>query len=210
MNSHLTHQPVPRRRVLHGAAWSVPAVALATAAPAAAASTPPARPGDLALAVLDPASDGTRNTPIYWGNTMRIAQHGDLPPGIIITNVGSTPVSQASGTLELQMQNMDGVSRLAYRTQVRGNTAGYTLIDTTPGIPPANGSRTYRWTLTRPLQPGATVTIPFEYFTPRIFANPDFSVLVIASLSDEISDDFNDTDARIGFVPGYTSTIFGP
>ncbi|GAA1347082.1 hypothetical protein [Falsarthrobacter nasiphocae] len=200
-----------RRRVVGAAAWSAPIIALSSAAPAMAASQPPlGEPGDLAIAIVDPAADGSLNTPIYWGNTTQVAQMGDMPPGLVVTNVGSTPIASATGTLELQMQNQDATSNLAYRTQARTTDSFFTLVDTTPGVPPTGAARTYRWTLTRPLQPGESVTIPFQYYTPKTFTNPDFSVLVLATINDAVEFDSNDLDARVGFVPGYSTTIFGP
>ncbi len=210
MNTPLINTQVSRRRIVQGAAWAVPAVAFATAAPSASASAPAAIAGDLAISVVDPAADGSMNTPIYWGATTQVAQYGDMPPAITITNVGSTTVTNATGTLELQMQNMDGTSQIAYRTQAREYVGTFVLTDTTPLIPATTASRTYNWTLTQTLAPGQSVTIPFQYFTPKTFANPDFSVLVYATVNDTVAGDWNDTDARVGFVPAYSSSIFAP
>lgn len=102
------------------------------------------------------------------------------------------------------MQNMDGTSQIAYRTQAREN------VDTTPAVPATEASRTYTWTLTQPLAPGQSVTIPFQYYTPKTFSNPDFSVLVYATINDAVPGDTDDVDARVGFVPGYDSSVFAP
>ena len=97
---------------------------------------------------------------------------------------------------------MDGTSQIAYRTQAREN------VDTTPAVPATEASRTYTWTLTQPLAPGQSVTIPFQYYTPKTFSNPDFSVLVYATINDAVPGDTDDVDARVGFVPGYDSWVF--
>ena len=238
-HSSSQHSPSPRssgrhapsrRSVLAGAALAVPALAVpaltpASAAPAPAGQAPAALssgaslPGsrrrrgaaDLALALLDPPVDGERSTPVHWGGTGRVAQRGALPPGLKISNVGSEAVSSATGFIEVQMQNAFGAGHhLAYRLRIRSSHAGFSLLDTTPGIPATNASRTYRWTLSQTLKPGESTVIPFEYYTPKTFTNPDFAVLVMARVEDSARGDGNDVTARLGSVPGYSSTVFSP
>lgn len=224
------HSP-SRRTVLTGAALAVPALALPVLAPESAAASVAAgpapaalspgasRPGarrrrgaaDLALALLDPPVNGERSTPIHWGSTGRVAQRGALPPGLRITNAGKETVSSAHGLIEVQMQNAFGAGHhLAYRLRIRSPRGEFSLLDTTPGIPATNASRTYRWTLSRTLKPGESTVIPFEYYTPKTFTNPDFAVLVMARVEDSARGVGNDVTARLGSVPGYSSTVFSP
>ncbi|MGF3056360.1 hypothetical protein [Microbacterium sp. YY-01] len=196
---------VSRRRLLQASVWSTPVVATAVAIPAAAASAP-LQPdaGGLVVQVAE-----TLDTP---GGSVRVYRQGStsrswpawLPAALIITNPTGTPIAGARGRLQIQMQAQDTISTLAYRLQARSLNTDVRLLDSTPTIPATTAPRRYDLQVNRTVAPGETVTVPLEYFVPRVFASPDFTVLVDAvTFADGVA--LASESAQLGLVPGFSA-----
>lgn len=194
------------RRQIAGAGWAAPVVLVGAAAPAFAAST--TAPTNLAIQVADPPTDPDTweyvfSVPVYGGTppTTAVAR-GALSQTITITNVGTSTAVNPTGTILVKMLNYSGSTPSGGTAQVKVGTlsSGWTI---TPLGATADG-RTFSYTYSGTLAPGAQITLPLFYYVDRGFSNlADFTVYVRGTVVDQTGGDTDDNSARIGLVPGF-------
>ena len=212
------HTP-KRRTVLKAGAWAAPAVLATAAIPAYAASTPISNLTDLAIELGQPSMDWSafepiKDVPIYFGATgTTIANptstlfnpkpsYGSLPKTMTITNVGTVPAVNPTGTLLTQMKDAgtDAVSSAIIGTQVNSTNPLIVFNYTGQGTP--NGP-TYSWIYSGTLNPGESVEIPLRYYVTRPFANVDYELFVAVTVEDQMDGDYDDTMELMGTVNGF-------
>lgn len=207
------HLPAPTRRaMLKGAAWGAPAVVVATAAPAAAASVLPDQPTDLAIDVVDPPVDmdtwqPEMTVPVYQQDLRTVAQMASLPPMVRVTNVGSVPAMNPVGTFEAAMKDYasDYIPLGSNQVKLASGTPQATLTEIpTPVFAKGEGSK-WNWSWSGTLQPSDVAEIPLKYWVRSPFANVTFELLVVAFVQDEQEGDWDDNSERLGQVPGFTA-----
>lgn len=209
-----------RRTVLTAAAWTAPAIAATTAVPTYAASTTvPLLEGDLEITVTDPpfnwdTFEENYSVPVYAGgingarrnNLTRVLTRASLPQSIIVTNVGSTPVTGATGQIATEMLDVGvDIAPVTGGTdkQIRITTdrsSGFEVTDTRKMN--SQGAAVFEWFYSGTIQPGQSVEMPFKYYVHWPFTNVDFEVLVTATVGDAVADDNNDEDVKMGTVRG--------
>ncbi|MCI9872592.1 hypothetical protein [Arthrobacter humicola] len=121
-----------RRAVVKGAAWSLPVIAAAIAAPAAAASTPqPTLSAGLVLGTTAPTVIGTR------------LMHGTGPKGFAVATTGAAVAGAISVVIAIE-------------PDAAAKTAGIGLAVTASALPPSGQSSPYDFVYTRT----GTSTVP--------------------------------------------------
>lgn len=204
MTTHLPH----RRTLLKAGAWAAPAVLATAAVPAYAASLTEPQLTDLAIELSQPNIDWTtfepvKDAPIYRNTDgTRAFSQGSLPQSMTITNVGSVPAVNPTGTLLTQMKDVgtDSPSAAIIGTQVNSTDPLTTFSYTGQGTP--NGP-TYTWTYTGTLQPGESVEIPLRYYVTYPFANVAYELYVAVTVADETEGDWDDNMELMGTVDGF-------
>lgn len=200
---------INRRQLTKSAAWSVPAVALAAAAPAVAASTPPTYLTDLAISVTDPPVDDTTHeyvlsSPIYNWNLSSVVANASLSTSIIVTNVGAVPAVNPTGTMDLQGIDYGTDVPIANSESRKFHlvpaTAGVTMVEAPP-LNVAGAGRNYRWTYTGVLQPGQSIVINLKYWLESPYLHAPLQQLLSASVEDQTGGDFDDNDGRSNYLP---------
>lgn len=116
-----------RRTVMTGAAWSLPAIAVAVAAPGAAASDPPVAPTDIAV-TLQPA-------PPIPGQPLRLTYRGTSGLDFAPFPTGSTAIVSIGGTFAstvisgATISNQTGTDPITYSLLIT-NLAGFSVHGT--------------------------------------------------------------------------------
>lgn len=218
MTSSLTPH---RRTLLKASAWAAPAVLATSAIPAYAASFEEIPRTDLAIELSEPSMDWSnfqaiKDVPIYLGATGTIIanptstffnpkpSYGSLPKTMTITNVGTIPAVNPTGTLLTQMKDVgsDFNSAAIIGTQVNSTDPLIVFNYTGQGTP--NGP-TYSWIYSGTLNPGESVDIPLRYYVTRLFSNVDYELFVAVTVVDQMQGDYDDNMTLMGTVNGFTA-----
>lgn len=202
----MTQTHITRRTVLAGAAASIP-VAMTTSLGAVAAST---GPRSLAVELGDPAARTdtwapVMDTPVYRSDLKTRRALACLPRSITVRNTGETPVTSASGTVEVAMHDYVTDVRPpfgAHQLKIASQQANFTLTER--GSDFRTGSK-WEWSYTGVIAPGAAVTLPWEYWVRTPFWNVQFQVLVTATVVDDDPDAPDNVSQKIGQSPSFTA-----
>lgn len=187
---------VTRRTLVHGAAWSVPVVAVAVATPAAAASTEQQPDLDITYFETGP-QDGNgsqwpsdNGEPGYYQNKplvyhLEIMNHGPGGPATQFTvDVQTHNVSYKNGTL-----------------QIAGNNADDWEIVSIKPTPNSTNTFTLRWTGV--LEPGATVPLWLHFATGETPPSSPVHVVPLAAITNVLEGDrYTDNNSQQG-TPSY-------
>lgn len=200
-----------RRTIVKVGLWSAPAVLATAAVPAYAASITPEGETDLAIELAQPLIDWdtfepVKNIGIYVGKEGTTPQsYGSLPDSMTITNVGTVPAVNPSGTLLTQMKDIrsDYNSLATIGTQVNSVDPLVTFAYTGQADP--NGP-TYTWTYAGTLTPGQSITIPLRYYVEKPFWNVDYELFVAATVIDDKQGDYDDNSELMGTVTGFRAS----
>ena len=201
------HTP-KRRTVLKAGAWAAPAVVATSAIPAYAASFEETPRTDLAILLSDPTVDWSTfepvyDSPIYRGptTTTNVAAYASFPNTMTITNVGTVPAVNPSGTLLTDMNDV--------ATDATGsNRAGTYVNSSDPLVTFAYagqagwGSPSFTWTYSGTLQPGESVEIPLRYYVNFPFWNVQYELFVAVTVIDEMDGDSDDNFEHMGVTQG--------
>lgn len=199
-----------RRTVVKAGAWTAPAVLVAANTPVYAVSSP-TEPTDLEVMVTDPpfsweTFEPEYSVPIYAGATgTRRIGNGALPPSFVVTNVGTTPATNPTGTFELQMRDVGTDAPSAGGADgTRANSTMPEVTITSDGKSQFGGGL-YTWVYSGILAPGESVEIPLRYYVNYPFANVDYELFVFVNVIDEMAGDEeeNDFDEKMGTVDGF-------
>lgn len=201
---------LPRRQVIQGTAWSIPAVAIAGAAPAVAASALT----DLAIDVALPPTDYTTggyvlSDTIYKSNLSTAATKASLSTTVTITNVGAVAAANPSGTLDLQLvdygTDVPVASSEAMKFHLNSLTPNVSLVDIAP-LTYAGSGRNYNWTYTGTIQPGSSITIQLQYWVASPFAHANaIQMLLSGMVVDQTTNDYDDNSAKTNYVPSFAA-----
>lgn len=212
---------IPQRRtLLKASAWTAPAVLASTVIPAYAASSPVSKLTDLSIELSEPSIDWesfepVKDVPIYRGATgTTIANptstffnpkpsYGSLPKTMTITNVGTIPAVNPTGTLLTQMKDTGSDANSAAIIGVQVNSTDPLMIFNYTGQGTPNGP-TYSWIYSGTLYPGESVEIPLRYYVTRPFANADFELFVAATVVDQTEGD-DEAVELMGTVNGFSA-----
>lgn len=200
-----------RRTIVKAGLWSAPAVLATAAVPAYAASITPEGETDLAIELAQPLIDWdtfepVKNIGIYVGKEGTTPQsYGSLPDSMTITNVGTVPAVNPSGTLLTQMKDIrsDYNSLANIGTQV--NSVDPLVTFTYTGQADPNGP-TYTWTYAGTLAPGQSIIIPLRYYVEKPFWNVDYELFVAATVIDDNQGDYDDNSELMGTVTGFRAS----
>lgn len=212
MKSGQTRQQTSRRAVLAASAWGVGSVAVATAAPAYAASaTPPEGPTDLAIELLDPSVDPTTwayitDVPVYSWNSTTVRLQASAPSAMTVTNLGPNTVVNPTGRLYTNMRDYD--------RDAQSSSVNYTIVDSTmPEVafsPSGTAAREWDWQYLGEIAPGETVTIPLRYQVgssigtrlTAAFSQYRYNLFLSAEVDDQMGDPENNVSEKVGYFPG--------
>ncbi|MDY6050845.1 MAG: hypothetical protein SPI83_00310 [Rothia sp. (in: high G+C Gram-positive bacteria)] len=197
-----------RRTLLKASAWAAPAVLATSAIPAYAASFEEIPRTDLAIQIADPTVDWSTfepvyDTPIYRGptTTTNVAAYASFPNTMTITNVGSVPAVNPTGTLLSDMQDVftDATGSNQAGTQVNSSDSRVTF---TYAGSAGWGSPSFVWTFAGTLQPGESVDIPLRYYINWPFWNVQYELFLSATVIDEMDGDSDDNSDHMGTTQG--------
>ena len=204
---------ISRRKVVGATAWAVPAVAVASAAPAIAASSPTGLTDlaiDVALPPTDPASgDYVLSDSIYKSDRTTVATKASLSTTITVTNVGSVPANNPTGTIDLQLFNygtdVPFISTEARKFNIDVLTPGVVLTPIAPLTYPGSGNN-YQWSYVGTLNPGETLTLTLRYWVSSPFAHATATqMLVSAMVNDQTQNDYDDNSAKTNYAPSFAA-----
>lgn len=200
-----------RRTLVKAGAWSVPAVTVAAAAPAVAASVAPT---DLSIDVALPPTDLDTGNYVLTGAVYRsdlttVAVRASLSPMVTVTNVGTTPAVTPTGTIDLQLYNYATdtpfVASEANKFALHSMNPKVIMSPLTPLSFPGAG-RNYAFTYQGTLAPGESFTIPLKYWIQNPFAHATATqMLVSAMVFDENDNDYDDNSAMTNYIPSFAA-----
>ncbi|NQX14075.1 hypothetical protein HQQ80_20810 [Microbacteriaceae bacterium VKM Ac-2855] len=161
--------PIRRRTVASGVAWAVPTVAVAIAAPAAAASTAPVFDSPTAYVTGTLTATGTAATPrsaLYSG-------------GALSYNSAGTP-GQNSGNISLTFYNNKPATWATVLDVAAYTAAGWIVVSADPVA--------QRFVFFHPaISNGASVTMPVVSWTAPVGSSKPVLGILVESDSDDVS-----------------------
>lgn len=162
----------------------------------------------LAVELGDPAADTdtwapVMDTPVYRADLTSRRALACLPRALTVRNAGETSVSRPGGTLEVAMHDYAADVRPpfgAHQLKVATRDSAFELVER--GSDFRTGSA-WSWTYAGVLVPGATVTMPLEYWVRTPFLNVQFQVFMTATVTDDRPGSPEKTSQRIGLSPAF-------